>query len=252
MGQLVYLTYVFGIGLQLVALIHFAKRRPDSYWLWIILLFGGLGELVYLMMEAVPDMGLLRGQFQVLSHRKRIAQLEALVIDNPAPGNYEELGDLYMEKQDYQRARECFDKAIATRTVTPEPFYYRAICELELGDFTAAAGDLERVVTHDPKHDFHRAAGLLAHALANTGRTEKAGALFQEVVKISTLSETQYQYAAFLMEQGRNDDARHWAQRILSKKHNLPGYLKRRERPWFRRAEALLKQLPPGPPPASA
>lgn len=242
--------YTWGIILQALAIIHFVRRRPDNFWLWIILFGGGLGALVYLLAEALPDLTLVRGQFQVLSHRKRIAQLEALVMDNPAPGNYEELGDLYMEKEDYKRARQCFDKAITTRTVTPEPFYHRAICELELGDFPAAAGDLERVVTLDPKHDFHRAAGLLAHALAKTGRTEKAAALFQEVVKISTLSETQYQYAAFLAELGHPDDARHWAQRILSKKHNLPGYLKRRERPWFRRAETLLKQLPPGPPAA--
>ncbi len=251
MGQVVYLTYVLGIGLQVIALIHFAKRRPEWFWLWIILLFGGLGALVYLVVEAAPDLGLLRGQFQVLSHRSRIAELESLVLDNPAPGNYEELGDLYMEKQDYARARTCFDKAITARTVTPELSYHRAICELELGDFAAAAADLEQVVKLDSKHDFHRAAGLLAHALAKTGRKEKAEALFSEVVKISTLSETQYQYAAFLAEQGRPDDARHWAQRILSKKHNLPGYLKRRERPWFHRAEALLKQLPPGPPAAT-
>lgn len=248
MGQIFLFTHVFGIVLIVAALIHFVKRRPEYYWIWIILMFGGLGAFIYLMVEALPDVGLLRGQLQVMSHRKRIAELESLVMDNPAPGNYEELGDLYMERGDYKQARECFDKAIITRTVTPEPFYHRAICELELGDYTAAVGDLERVVTLDPKHDFHRAAGLLAHALAKTGRKDKAAALFQEVVKISTLSETQFQYAQFLMEQGNPDDARHWAQRILSKKHNLPGYLKRRERPWFRRAEGLLKQLPPGPP----
>jgi hypothetical protein len=247
MGQIFLFTHVFGIVLIVAALVHFIKRRPEYYWIWIILMFGGLGAFVYLVVEALPDLGLLRGQFQVFSHRKRIAELETLVLDNPAPGNYEELGDLYMEKEDYKHARECFDKAITTRTVTPEPFYHRAICELELGDFAAAAGDLERVVTIDSKHDFHRAAGLLAHALAKTRRTDKAGALFQEVLKISTLSETQLQYAEFLMEQRRPDDARHWAQRILQKKATLPSYLKRRERPWFRRAEALLKQLPPGP-----
>ncbi len=243
--------YTWGILLQALAIIHFVRRRPDNFWLWIILFGGGLGALVYLLAEALPDLSLVRGQVQVLSHRKRIAQLESLVLDNPAPGNYEELGDLYMEKQDYRRARECFDKAITARTLTPELFYHRAICELELGDFPAAAADLEQVVKLDSQHDFHRAAGLLAHALAQTGRTEKAAALFQEVVKISTLSETQFQYAQFLREQGRPDDARHWAQRILFKKHNLPGYLKRRERPWFRRAEALLKQLPPAAPPAA-
>ena len=47
-----------------------------------------------------------------------------------------------------------------------------------MGDFAAAVPDLERVVSQDPKYDFHRAAALLAHAYANTGQPEKAEALF--------------------------------------------------------------------------
>jgi hypothetical protein len=35
-----------------------------------------------------------------------------------------------------------------------------------------------------------------------------------------------------------------WTQRILAKKPTLPGYLRRRERPWFRKAKGLLNQLP--------
>ena len=39
-------------------------------------------------------------------------------------------------------------------------------------------------------------------------------------------------------------EAREMAGKILNKKATLPRYLKRRERPWFRRAEVLLRQLP--------
>ena len=113
-----------------------------------------------------------------------------------------------------------------------------------MGDFTAALPDLERVASADPTYDFHRAAGLLAHAYANTGQTERANALFQQVTKISTLSETYYNYACFLASQQRNDEARQWAQQILAKKPNMPGYLRRRERPWFRKANALLNRVP--------
>jgi hypothetical protein len=112
-----------------------------------------------------------------------------------------------------------------------------------MGDFAAALPDLERVVSQDPTYDFHRAAGLLAHAYANTGQPDKAEALFREVTKISTSSETYYNYACFLADQGRNAEAREWAQRILDKKPNMPGYLRRRERPWFRKASALLSRL---------
>ena len=113
-----------------------------------------------------------------------------------------------------------------------------------MGDFAAATPDLERVVSKDAKYDFHRAAGLLAHVYANTDQPEKAEALFQQVMKISTLSETYYNYAAFLASHGRNAEAREWAKRILAKKPTMPGYLRRRERPWFRRANGLLKRLP--------
>ena len=170
--------------------------------------------------------------------------MESAVLDNPSAGNYEELADLYMEDGNFQRARDCYNKSISARTDSPDPFYRRGVCEIELGDFPAALQDLERVVGKDPRYDFQRAAGLLAHAYANTGQSEKAEALFQDVTRTSTLSETYYNYALLLAAQQRFGEAREWAKRILAKKPTMPGYLKRRERPWFRKANGLLKKLP--------
>jgi hypothetical protein len=125
-----------------------------------------------------------------------------------------------------------------------DPFYRRALCELALDDFKAAAADLELVTARDARYDFQRAAGLHAHALARTGEREKADALFAAVTETSTLSETQFNYASFLAAEGRAAEAREWAERILRKKATMPDYIRRRERPWFRRAAALIKQLP--------
>ena len=80
--------------------------------------------------------------------------------------------------------------------------------------------------------------------MAKTGQPERAGALFAQVTGVSTLSETLYNYATFLAGAGRPDEAREWAQRLLAKRVTMPAYLRRRERPWFRRAAALLKRLP--------
>lgn len=227
-----------------LAIIHFIRRRPETYWLYIILFLGPLGATIYLLVEALPDVGLLRQSFKVFPRRRRIRELEAAVLDNPSAGNYEELGDLYMEEKKFTKARDCFDKAISSRTDSPDPFYRRGVCEVELGDFVAAVADLERVVNKDPEYDFRRAKGLLAHAYANIGMPAKAEEAFKETTKISTLSETYYNYATFLAAQKRPAEAREWAQRILSKKATMPGYLKRRERPWFRKAWTLLKRLP--------
>jgi hypothetical protein len=234
----------WGFLLQGVAIFHFIRRRPDTFWLWIILIGGWLGALVYIVSEMAPDAGLLRQSFKVFPRRKRIRELKAAVVDNPSAGNYEELGDLYLEEGEYARSRECFNRAISSRTDSPDPFYRRGLAAMYMGDFAAALPDFERVVSQNPDYDFHRAAGVLAHSYAETGQAEKAAALFPQVVKISTLSEAYYNYATFLAGQGQTAQARDWAQRILAKKATMPGYLRRRDRPWFRRASALLRRLP--------
>jgi hypothetical protein len=235
------LFYPWGIILQAMALLHFVRRRPDTFWLWIILIGGGLGALVYIIAEVVPDASLSSGPLKALPRRRHIRLLEAAIVENPAVGNREELADLYLEDGKFARARELYDSIISPRTDAIDPFYRRGIAAIGMGDVAAAVPDLERVVAKDPKYDLHRALGLLAYANARTGNSERAEALFQQATAISTLSETYYNYASFLAAQGRQDEARSWAQRILDKKPTMPAYLRRRERPWFRKAKALLK-----------
>ena len=238
------LFYPWGFILQAVAIVHFIRRRPDTYWLWIILIGGGLGALIYIAAEVVPDVNLLRGSLDRLSHRRRIRELEAIILDNPAIGNHEELADLYLEEGKFARARELYDKVISVRADTLDPFYRRGLAALAMEDFEPALADLERVVSKDPKYDFYRAIALLAQAHGRAGDPERAETLFKNATAISTLSETYYNYASFLAAQQRTAEAREWAQRILAKKPTMPRYLRRRERPWFRKANALLKRLP--------
>jgi len=244
MASLLFFAFSWwGILLRIVAIVHFIRRRPDFFWLWIIL-FHWVGALVYIVVEVIPDAGLLRTSVQVFPRRRRIHELERAILDNPSAGNYEELGLLYLDDGNFSRARACYDKAISSRSDSADPFYRRGIAEIELADFAAAVPDLERAVSADPNYDFHRAKGLLAHAYAKVGQADKADELFRQATKISTSSETYYNYAIFLQSQGRSAEAREWARKILDKKPTMPGYLRRRERPWFRKAYALLARLP--------
>jgi hypothetical protein len=243
MGFLSSLFYPWGFLLQGLAIVHFIRRRPDTYWFYVILFLGPVGAMVYLLVEALPDIGLVGQSFKVFPRRKRIGQLEAIIRDNPSPGNYEELGDLYMDDGKIPEAREAFNRAIAARADTPDPFYRRGVCAIQMGDFAAAVPDLERVVAKQSDYDFQRAVGLLAHAYAQTGQKEKAESLFRRVTTTSTLSETYLNFADLLASQRRPDEAREWAQKVLDKKPTMPSYLKRRERPWFRRANEMLKRL---------
>lgn len=236
------LFYPYGIFLQALAIVHFVRRRPDTFWLWIIVVGGGLGALVYVFVQVLPDARLLQGAYQVFPRRKRIRQLEALIIDNPSVGNVEELGDLYLEDGQFAKARACFDRVLE-RSDEIDPLYHRGLCEIELGDLDAAAKDLDVVVARDPRYDYQRAAGLYAHVLGMLGERDRADMLFRSVLETSTLSETEYNYASFLATTGRSAEARELIDKILRKKATMPDYIRRRERPWFRKAAALKARL---------
>jgi hypothetical protein len=241
LGQL---FYPWGFILQALALIHFFRRRPEGYWLYIIFFFGALGAVIYFFAEVLPDAGLLRASFQRAGRKRRLTELDAIVKENSAIGNVEELADLNLEQGQYARARELYDQVLASPHVSSlDPYYRRGIAALELGDADAAATDIARVVADEPKYDFSRAIGLLAHAYAQAGQVEKAEASFKAATDISTLSETYYNYAQFLAGQNRIAEAQEWLERIVAKKATMPRFAKRQERPWFRKAAALAKKL---------
>jgi len=242
---LIGLFYPWGLILQAIAVFHFVRRRPDGYWIWIILIGGGLGAMAYIVAEMIPDAALLRGSLAGFSRRRRIGELEGIIQVNPAIGNREELADLYLEEHKYAEARRLYDEVIKAQPDDIDPYYRRGLAALAMADAQAALGDLERVVSKDPKYDFHRAMGLLGQAQGLAGQPAKADQSFQAAIAMTTLSETYFNYASFLSSQHRTTEAREFARRILDKKPTMPRYLRRRERPWFRKAQALLNRLPP-------
>src|SRR5258705_1550882 len=141
MGGMSLLIYPWGFVVQGVALWHFVKRRPEGYWLWIIIFGGVLGAGAYVIVEMIPDLGLLRGTFQGFGRRSRIQNLEIQILDNPSAGNLEELAELYFEQKKYAKARELLNRAIFARNDSPHAFYLRAKAALGMGDFSAGVPD---------------------------------------------------------------------------------------------------------------
>jgi len=239
------LNYLFpwGFVLQAVALIHAIRRRADTYWYFIILMGGMIGAVAYIVIEIVPEAGLARNAFAGMGRKSRIRQVEAAILDNPSAANYEELGDLLFEEGRFAESRAAYDKSIQTRNDSIHAVYRRGRCAVELQDFEKAAPDLEQVIKKDQKYDSWRAAGLLAHTYANTGHPEEAEEWFMEATRLSTTSETQFNFACFLKSQNRKTEAIEWAQKIVNKQRTMPRYLKRLELSWVRKASALVKEL---------
>src|SRR5437764_2737629 len=141
MSELRHLFPSWGFLLQILAIVHFFRRRPEGYWFFVIFFGGFLGASVYILAEMVPDLGLLRDTMQGFGRRSRIQKVETNILDNPSPANYEELGELYKDQGQYAKGREAFTHAIEARSDSIYTFYSRALCSLAMDDLPAAIPD---------------------------------------------------------------------------------------------------------------
>ena len=235
--------FSFGFIIQIIAIVHWARRGRDRIWIWIIIFGGVIGALAYFLVEGLPDWEDTKRSFKGPARRKRITALRALVRDNPSAGNYEELGELLVEQKNWSDARAAFDKAIASRTDLLDPFYWRGVAAFEMGDDAAAIPDLQYVVKTDPKYAYSRAQCLLARALARSGRKEEAMAAFDRLVDSSTAAESCVTAAEFYAANGREAQARELIESILARRATMPSYQKRRDRKWLWQARRLALKL---------
>jgi hypothetical protein len=242
-GQWIGHMFRYGFVFQVAAVIHWSRKRPEGFWLWIIIIGGIIGALAYFLIEGLPDFRNLQRTLRGPARRKRIKVLRGLVIQNPSAGNYEELGELLLEEKRYREARDAFDRALSVRTDSIDPFYRRGIAEFALRDDEAAVADLRRVTAADPKYDFSRATCLLGQALARLGRTDEAMTVFDKLAQSATGAEPLVVAAQFFADHGRPAEALEIAREIAMRDATMPAYQKRRDRAWLRKAKALERSL---------
>src|SRR2546421_12640175 len=97
MFGLSHLFYPWGFLVQIFAIVHFVRRRPENYWFYVIFFGGFLGAGVYIVAEVIPDLGILRGVFQGFGRRARIQKVETDNHENPSAANFEYRGGVYKD-----------------------------------------------------------------------------------------------------------------------------------------------------------
>src|SRR5579885_1919402 len=238
---MLHFPFTLGFLFQALMLVHYFRRRPEGYWFFVILFLGPLGALIYFVLEVVPDIRVKPPAIRKLERRRRRQWLEQMAGESPSIEALQELGEIYAAEGDYKKAVDLFTRALKRDPEARELLYGRAKSLIELGEAEQAAADLEALVRAAPAYHFYDAYLTLAGCYERLGRDDAARAAYQEILGRTTVSRAYYDYGRLLARLGELETAREMMRQILAKKLSLPRYLRRQERPWFRKAEAFLK-----------
>jgi hypothetical protein len=234
--------WYLGVLFQVLMMVHFFRRRPEGYWFFVILFLGPLGALVYFVIEVLPDLRVKPPWLARMERRRRRQWLEHVVAETPALEHIQELAETCAADGEHGRAVELFSRVLRRDGDSREAHYGRAKSLVALGRLEEAIADLEPVARSEPNYHFYDAYLTLAECYDRSGRTDQARSAYQDILGRTTVSRAYYGYGTLLHRLGDKAAATEMMRQILAKKPTLPRYLRRQERPWFRKADAFLKQ----------
>lgn len=256
--EVTYYLFMLVRVLLVAALVHAVITRQNLYWLFMLgfaVFFGGIIStifgLVYVFTVFVPW---LRGRGQVAGQAvsrgveamkpldTRIREAQALLNESDTLQNRADLAALQARAGRSDDAQATLHPLLQG-IYADDPVVLLTSAELDLtgGQPGQAELKLNRVDLKTSAATRTRTLTLLAQAQEAQGKD--ASATYQDAMLGATTEEPRARYAAYLLAQGRIDEATTLLDAMLKTEQKATPLYRRQEREWFALAAQLRKQL---------
>lgn len=233
---------------QIFFAVHAIRTGRDRYWLFIIILFPGIGCLIYFFAEYLPDIrqgsGLKNAQKgieKIVNPGKRIRELEDQLEMTPSVNNKKALAAAYTEKGMFDKAIALYEECLSG-SYKNDPYIIEglSLAHFFKGDFETAREKLLRLVEirgTRKRDDFDL---LLARTYDELGETDKALEEYEKLARSFSGEEARCRYALLLKKLGRKEEADRYFNEILKNARLSPKYYKKTQKKWIKIARSEL------------
>ena len=234
------LFYPYGIILQALAILHFVRRRPDTFWLWIILMFQPIGGLVYIALNVVPDMfggttarNISRAARETLDPHREYREAKAACDDVPTVRNQSRLATAAAHMGRFDEAESLY-RAAAQGIHADDPVLLLGLANalLELGRAAEALEVLDKLGEDSTRGRTPQAALALGRAYEGVGRIAEADTAYQWASQRLPGFEALARYAAFMARHGRKDEAREVVAELDKRMSKLKAQFRKEAKAW--------------------
>jgi tetratricopeptide (TPR) repeat protein len=221
-----------------------AVRRKEWMWVVFLIVFPGFSAFWYFFFVYRDSPSATRGFELPGAHsRKRIRELQAQIHHLDKAHHYSQLGDIYFQQGKLEKADACYRSAMEREPQDIDTRAHFGQCLLRQNKPEESRPLLQGVVAENPKHDYGHSLMGLAETLAALGETDAAIATWQRVTENHSYPRARVQLAELYLQQGQPELARAQVQEVLADDPHAPGFQRKRDRVWIRRAKRLVRHI---------
>ena len=236
--------------LQVIFAIH-AYKHGNTFWMYIILFFPGIGAVIYFFVEYLPFLqrGLVvksvAGSIEKRMYPAReLQRLKDEVALNNCVANRVALAEGYRRSGDITQTITLLETCLeGVYKNDPQLLLTMAVAYYEGLRYTEAIDKLTLIRTFSPVFKDKEVTLLVAMCREGCGEMNAALAEYESILKVSTGEEARCRYAIALKNTGRLSDAIQQFETILKNARISPAYYKSSEKTWIKIATNVLQQI---------
>jgi hypothetical protein len=243
-----YLPFLLPLLLEIACIVH-AVKTERYIWIFIIFFIPGLGSLVYLAVEVIPDMLRSRHAAQFASNARTLAdpgrslrQAERAADMVGSVDSKRVLAEEYIERGRYHDAVALYEGMLVGQ-FKDDPVLLLGLARARLlnGDGAGAQASLDALQAADPKFQSEDAHMIYARALELQDKNDEALDEYKKLARYFAGQEAKCRYAMLLQKTGRTADARELFSEIVKSLDGAPRHYRRAQKEWGDIAKAALK-----------
>jgi hypothetical protein len=232
-------------------IVHAFKTGRNFIWIWVLFFVPGVGDIVYVAVEILPDLlhsrtaqRTARGLKQALDPAADLRRYEHEVrFAGNNVATRQRYADELVRHGRYDEAIEQYRGAL-TGLYEHDPKLMLGLAQAQFGKGEAAAAraSLDELIRRNPDFGSPDVLLLYARALESEGNIQKALKEYQALARSYPGAEAAVRYAQLLSAQGRREEAQKVARELLDQARIAPAHYRRAQRSWLDSAERLVTQ----------
>jgi tetratricopeptide (TPR) repeat protein len=187
--------------------------------------------------------GFIPDPFKAFKKAGRTRELQKIIAINPHDArSLKELGIVMIEKKEYRKAREYFEKAVIKLSDDPEFNYYYGLSLARCGDIQKGRELVDDALTRSPGLKYGEPFIMFAEVYIDKGDYGSALPLLESFEKIhSSSSRGFYQTGLVMLKLGMKEEGTEYLKKAIAAFKASPRFKRKVDRKWAWKARALLR-----------